>query len=240
MGDGVGNYVDVFTRSSTRRAMIITLFSAGIVTILALAAGSVLAWHLCTVRSRLAKALIWIAVLAPFWMGTVVKNYVVILILGREGPANDTLAAVGLPRVDMIYTTQAVISGMTYTMIPFAVFSLFGVLRGIDQTLPLAAQSMGASRLVALRTTVLPIAAPGVLASGGLVFAISVGFYITPVLLGGGQTPFMATVISSNIFGYYNYGFAAAASVVLLLVALLVLAFAFLAVGRERLLRAVA
>lgn len=237
---GLGNYADVFASDATRKAMVTTLLASVVVTVITVTVGATLAWYLVTARSTLVKAVLWLAVLAPFWMGTVVKNYAIILLIANDGVLNDVLSALGLGRAQLLYTTGAVIMGIVYSMVPYAVFSLYGVFVGIDQSLLAAARSMGATRARALRTVLLPLAMPGIVASAALVFAISIGFYVTPVLLGGGQAPFMASVISSNIFGYYDYGFASAASVLLLLVAVVVLAAALLAVGRERLMRAVA
>lgn len=237
---GLGNYTDVFESAATRKAMITTLLSSVAVTAITVTIGATLAWYLVTVRSNLVKAVLWLAVLAPFWMGTVVKNYAIILLVANEGLLNDVLGALGFGRVQVLYTTGAVIMGIVYSMVPYAVFSLYGVFVGIDRALLAAARSMGASRARALRTVLLPLAMPGIVASAALVFAISVGFYVTPVLLGGGQAPYMASVISANIFGFYDYGYASAASVLLLVVALLVIAVALVAVGRERLVRAVA
>lgn len=239
-GDGAGNYGDVLSSAATRKALITTLIAGVVVTVITVAIGAMLAWQLCTVRSGSARAILWLAVLAPFWMGTVVKNYAIVLLVSRQGLINDLLAAAGFGRVQILYTTGAVVIGITYTMIPYAVFSLYGVFAGIDQALPLAARSMGASRAQALRTVVAPLALPGIVASAALVFSITVGFYVTPVLLGGGQAAFMASAIQANIFDFYNYGFASAASAILLLVALLVLGGTLALVGRERLLRAVA
>lgn len=239
-GEGAKNYGDVLGSASARKALITTVLAALVVTAVTLVIGATLAWQLCTVRSRAARAVMWLAVLAPFWMGTVVKNYAIVLLVARQGLVNDILAALGFGRVQILYTTGAVIVGITYTMIPYAVFSLYGVFAAIDKTLPLAARSMGAGRLHALRTVVAPLALPGIVACAALVFAISVGFYVTPVLLGGGQAAFMASVIQANIFDFYNYGFAAAASAILLLVAVLVLGATIALVGRERLVRAVA
>jgi putative spermidine/putrescine transport system permease protein len=115
---------------------------------------------------------------------------------------------------------------------------LYGVFLTIDQSLPAAARGMGASRLYAMRTVVLPLALPGIVAAGALVFAISLGFYVTPVLLGGAQTPFLASFIGDYIFTFFDYPVAAAASVILLLAAMLTLIATLAIVGRERLVRA--
>jgi mannopine transport system permease protein len=239
-GEGTGNYSAVLDSAATRKALVTTLLAGLLITAITLVVGAMLAWQLCTVRSGAVRAVLWLAVLAPFWMGTVVKNYAIVLLVSREGLINDLLAALGLGRAQILYTTGAVVIGITYTMVPYAVFSLYSVFAGIDKTLPLAARSMGASRAQALRTVVAPLALPGIVASAALVFSISLGFYVTPVLLGGGQAAFMASAIQANIFDFYNYGFAAAASTILLVVAVLVLGATLALVGRERLVRAVA
>lgn len=240
VGGGLQNYGDVFSSESTRKALVTTLLASLLITTITVGVGSVLAWYICNARSGAVKVILWLAVLTPFWMGTVVKNYAIVLLISNDGLVNDVIAALGFDRVELLYTVAAVVIGIVYSMIPYAVFALYGVFSGIDPALPLAARSMGASRSRAIRTVVLPLALPGIVASAALVFSISVGFYVTPVLLGGGQTPFMASVIDANIFGFYNYGFASAASFILLAVTVVVLGVALKLVGRERLVRAVA
>lgn len=240
VGGGLQNYGDVFSSESTRKALVTTLLASLLITTITVGVGSVLAWFICNARSNAVKVILWLAVLTPFWMGTVVKNYAIVLLISNDGLVNDVIAALGFGRVELLYTVGAVIIGIVYSMVPYAVFALYGVFSGIDPALPLAARSMGASRSRAIRTVVLPLALPGIVASAALVFSISVGFYVTPVLLGGGQTPFMASVIDANIFGFYNYGFASAASFILLAVTVVVLGVALKLVGRERLVRAVA
>lgn len=239
-GDGLGNYQAVFESQSIRKALVTTVLASALVTAIAVCMGGMIAWYLRSVTNKYAKAILWLAVLAPIWMGTVVKNYSIILLISREGALNDLLGLVGIGPASILYTTTAVVIGMVYTMLPYAVFSMYAVMITIDDALLKAAQSMGASRLVAFRTVVVPLAVPGLVASSALVFAISVGFYITPVLLGGAQAPFMATVIDDNIFSFFNYPLASASSVVLLLIALIVVGVAIKLVGKERLVRAAA
>jgi putative spermidine/putrescine transport system permease protein len=238
-GEGLGNYAAVLESSAGRRTLITTVLAAALVSVAAAALGGVLAWYIRTVRSGAARTALWLAVLVPFWMGTVVKNYALVVLLSSEGPLNKLLELLGLPPQTVLYTSTAVGIGMVYTMIPYAAVSLYGVFLTIDESLLDAARSLGASRLRAVRTIVLPLAMPGILASAALVFAISLGFYVTPVLLGGAQTPFMANFIQDYIFTFFDVPVASAASVMLLAVALVVLALALRAVGRERLRRAV-
>jgi ABC-type spermidine/putrescine transport system permease subunit I len=239
-GQGIGNYEAVLQSSAGRRALIVTVLASVLVGAMAVLLGGLLAWHIRIASSAVVKAVLWLAVLAPFWMGTVVKNYAIVILLSAEGPLDKGLELVGLAPASLLYTSTAVGIGMVYTMIPYAAFALYGVFLTIDESLLLAARGMGASRARAIVSVLLPLAMPGILASGALVFAISLGFYVTPVLLGGAQTPFMASFIQDYIFTFYDYPIASAASVILLAVALLTLGLTLALVGRGRLRRAVA
>jgi mannopine transport system permease protein len=239
-GEGLGNYAAVLESPAGRRALITTLLSSVLVSAVAVGLGGLLAWHIKVSRSTLVRAVLWLAVLAPFWMGTVVKNYSIVILLSSEGPLDKGLELLGLAPVSWLYTSTAVALGMVYTMVPYAAFSLYGVFLTIDRSLLDAARGLGASRARAISSVMLPLAMPGIVASGALVFAISLGFYVTPVLLGGAQAPFMASYIQDYIFTFYDYPIASAASVILLVVALFTLGLALVLVGRGRLQRAAA
>lgn len=239
-GEGLGNYAAVLESPAGRRALITTLLSSVLVSAVAVGLGGLLAWYIKVSRSTLVRAVLWLAVLAPFWMGTVVKNYSIVILLSSEGPLDKGLELLGLAPVSWLYTSTAVALGMVYTMVPYAAFSLYGVFLTIDGSLLDAARGLGASRARAIGSVMLPLALPGIVASGALVFAISLGFYVTPVLLGGAQAPFMASYIQDYIFTFYDYPIASAASVILLAVALLTLGLALVLVGRGRLRRAAA
>jgi putative spermidine/putrescine transport system permease protein len=238
-GSGIGNYEAVFQSPAGRRALIVTVLSSVLVGAVAVLLGGLLAWHIRIAKNTAVKAVLWLAVLAPFWMGTVVKNYAIVILLSAEGPLDKGLELLGLAPVSLLYTSTAVGLGMVYTMVPYAAFSLYGVFLTIDESLLDAARGLGASRARAITSVMLPLAMPGIVASGALVFAISLGFYVTPVLLGGAQAPFMASFIQDYIFTFYDYPIASAASVILLAVALLTLGLALALVGRRRLQRAV-
>ncbi|HXC45825.1 MAG TPA: ABC transporter permease [Solirubrobacteraceae bacterium] len=239
-GEGAGNYAAVLESPAGRRALITTLLSSVFVSVVAVTLGGLLAWHIKVSGSSFVRAILWLAVLAPFWMGTVVKNYSIVILLSSEGPLDKGLELFGLAPVSWLYTSTAVAIGMVYTMVPYAAFSLYGVFLSIDRSLLDAARGLGASRARAITSVMLPLAMPGIVASGALVFAISLGFYVTPVLLGGAQAPFMASYIQDYIFTFYDYPIASAASVILLAVALLTLGIALALVGRGRLQRAAA
>ncbi|GAA1799495.1 ABC transporter permease [Planosporangium flavigriseum] len=232
-GDGPGNYVEAFKSSAIRKAILMTLAQSAAVTVLSVTLGSSLAWTLRRATRRSVTAVLWAAVLLPFWMGLVVKNYAFALLLAREGAVNHFLQKLGLidQPVQLLYTAFAVVLGMTYTMIPYAVLAAYPTMTMVDVELLNAAQGMGASKRKTFSTVLMPLIRPGIVASTAIVFAISIGFYVTPVLLGGAQTPFIATVISDDIFTFFNYPRAAASSVILLVIAISVLGLAMKAVG---------
>ena len=110
----------------------------------------------------------------------------------------------------------------------------------INLDLVQAAEGLGARRLSALATTVLPLSLPSLLASFTVVYIICVGFFLTPVLLGGATAPFTASLISSDVFEFYDVTSAAVSALVLLLSSLVIIAIAYAVVGKERLAKAVA
>jgi putative spermidine/putrescine transport system permease protein len=233
VGAGPQNYVDAVSSGAIRRAFVHTLLTSAAVTALSVGIGASLAWTLRRARRRVVTALIWAAVLLPFWMGVVVKNYAFALLFAREGLVNEVLLGLGLVDrpVQLLYTTTAVIVGMTYTMIPYAVLALYPSMSAVDLELMNAADGLGASRRKTFSSILLPLVMPGFIAAAAIVFAISIGFYVTPVLLGGAQAPFIATVIGDDIFTFFDYPRAAAASVLLLAIALLAIGAALKAVG---------
>src|SRR5690606_444653 len=107
--------------------------------------------------------------------------YAFVLLFARNGVINGALAALGLEPVSLLYTPTAVIFGITYSLIPFATLAMYAVVSTINPSLVIAARGMGATRFGAMRQVALPLAMPGFVAAGSLVFALSIGFYITPV-----------------------------------------------------------
>jgi ABC-type spermidine/putrescine transport system permease subunit I len=233
LGDGPGNYVEALSSNAVRRSIVMTLAESAAVTVLSVTVGSCFAWVLRRSTRKWLTAGLWAAVLLPFWMGVVVKNYAFALLLAREGLVNHLLRTLGLidQPLQLLYTAFAVVLGMTYTMIPYAVLATYPSMTMVDLELLNASRGLGASKRKTFTSVLLPLIRPGIIASTAIVFAISIGFYVTPVLLGGAQTPFIATVIGDDIFTYFNYPRAAASSVILLVIALSVLGLALKAVG---------
>lgn len=240
--DGLGNIGEFFESDANLRVLRITFVDSAIVTAISVTVGGVIAWTLVTTRRATTRALIWAALILPFLMGTVNKLFALGVILQAKGIVNETLIALGIidEPLKLLYNQFAVVLGMTYQMLPFAVLPLYASFRLINPELVLAAESLGASRIRAICNTVIPLAMPSVMASATIVFMVSVGFLLTPVLLGGATAPFLASFISSSLFDYYDVPGATVTALILLAASMIVIAVSYLLLGRERLARAVA
>ncbi len=165
--------------------------------------------------------LLLILVLVPFWSSILVRSYAWMVLLGRDGIINQLLlwmGAIGAP-LRLLYTSFAVYIAMVHVLLPFMILPLYAVLRGIDGNLLRAAASLGARPSAAFRQIVLPLSVPGISAGCLLVFILSLGFYITPALVGGPRDLMMAVLIQQQI-DQLNWPLGSALSVVLLVAAL--------------------
>jgi len=233
-------FADFFASPAARRSLLTTLRVSAIVTLLATLLGLVIAWELRTTRSRWKRAALWSATLFPLWTSVVVRNYAFTILLQRKGVVNTALVSAGIvdEPLGILYTDTAVILGMLYTMLPYAILPIYASLVNIDTTLVGAAESLGASRPRAIVGIVLPLIAPSVFAAAAITFVVSVGFYITPILLGGPDAPFLATFIDQQLFSLYDFPAAAATASILFVTAVLVVGYAWRVVGFDQLRRA--
>ncbi len=179
-------------------------------------------------------------VFVPFWMGSVVKLYSFTILLERLGLVNRVLLKLGLINdpLHLIYNQFAVVVGMVYQLLPYAVLPLLVVFNSIDEDLLRAAQGLGASRARAIRNVVLPLSLPGLMASTTIVYVVGLGFFLTPVLLGGATSPFSASFMYDDIFQYFDFTSATVSAIVLLAGGALVLLLASRLVGRDQLRKA--
>jgi putative spermidine/putrescine transport system permease protein len=238
MQDGLGAYGAFFANPVSTGALRRTLVSSAIVTLLTTGLGGVLAWRLRMTRSGLTRALIWLAILTPLWMGVIVKNYAFTILLGRGGPLSVLCAWLfGVEEVTLLYSQAAVVMGVFYSMLPYAALPLYVTFRSIDLDLLAAAENLGASRLQALTSVLLPLARPGLLATGIIVFVISIGFYITPVLLGGAKSPYLPSLIEQDLFQFYDEGAARISAAILLILATAIVGLAMKLLGARQLQR---
>jgi ABC-type spermidine/putrescine transport system permease subunit I len=211
------HYQSFFQTTTTLYSLRVTFEISLLVTILCLLVGYPLAYYLSTRPAKKANLLL-IPVLIPLWTSVLVRTYAWIAILGRNGVINQMFQKSGLIEqpLKLLYNQLGLTIGMVHVMMPFMVLSLYSVMVGIDRNLLKAAQNLGASPFKAFRKVFLPLSMPGILAGCILVFIISVGFFVTPALLGGPRDLMISMVIDQAVEVMLNWGFASAASFILL------------------------
>ncbi|WP_196906276.1 ABC transporter permease [Candidatus Symbiopectobacterium sp. 'North America'] len=181
-----------------------------------------------------------VIIIIPHFTSVLVRIYAWMVLLGSDGFVNQVLRALGLidTRLKLMYTPLGVLIGMTYILLPYMVLALYSVMRGIDPQLLRVAYSLGASRFRAFWRIFLPLSLPGVAAGSLLVFILSIGFFVTPALMGSPRDTMIAMVIENQLEVYFNWGFASALSALLLLCTLLLFWVYVRVVGLERLFEA--
>jgi mannopine transport system permease protein len=163
-----------------------------------------------------------VCVMVPLWTSVLIRSYAWITLLDRKGLINQLLLGLGLIQqpLTMLYTSGAVLVAMTHVLLPFMVLPIFSSLRSISPDLPRAALNLGAGRARAFLGVTLPLSLPGVFAGCLIVFVMSLGFYITPALVGGPRTLMIATLIGQQATELLNWPFAGALAFVLLALSL--------------------
>lgn len=201
-----------------------TIRLSAIITGLCLLIGFPLAYITARSGPKLRLALI-IMVVLPLMTSVVVRTFGWMVLLGRSGLVPATLRDFGLVNrsFSLMHTETAVVLGLTQVLLPFMVLSILGVLTRIDGRLEEAARTMGASFGQTLRSVVLPLAMPGIVAGSLLCFTISASSFVTPNLLGGSRIQVLASSIYSSVTQTLDWPFAAAQAVVLFAGVLLVL-----------------
>ena len=152
----------------------------------------------------------------PLITSSIVRTFGWIILLSNNGFINNVLEAFGFEEIQFLYNSHGIIIGLTHVLLPFMILTLMGALTNIDPALEQASKSLGASPWRSFYRIVLPMSIPGVIAGSLLVFALSASSFVTPALLGGVQTPVMATLIYQQAIISYDLPSAAATSLLLL------------------------
>ena len=236
-GFGLVNYARMLDDPGYALTFLRTFLTSAIVTAMCVLLGYPVAFLAAISRQRTAL-LILALVLVPFWTSVLVRTYAWLVLLQRTGLINRGLQGLGLidEPLALVHNLTGTIIGMVHVMLPFVVLTLYGSLKQIPEDLGRAAASLGARPGRVFLQVILPLSAPGLLAGAVFVFVLSLGFYITPELMGGGRTIMVAMLVQRNIDIYSQFGAASAVAMVLLAVTLLILWIADRVVPIERIL----
>jgi putative spermidine/putrescine transport system permease protein len=204
---GFDNYALLFTSAPILRMLITTARICVFTTAITLVLAYVVAYVL-THTSRLAQRVMVIGVLLPLWMSVLVRAFAWVTLLRREGLLNKALMAAGLidEPLALMWNEIGVVIGMVHYMLPLGILPLWAAMRAVDGSCLAAARSLGAGPLRTFFRVFLPLSLPGIIGAGLLVFIFSLGFFITPAILGGGKTIMAAEYINVQIQESLRWG----------------------------------
>jgi putative spermidine/putrescine transport system permease protein len=236
---GLQNYIAALAQPVYLRVFWNTVVIAGSVTGLCLMIGYPVAYTMAHAGERGRRFLVFV-ILVPFWTSLLVRSYAWLVLLQQNGLVNQALVGTGLlaEPAQLVYNRLGVLIGMVQVQLPFMVLPLYAVLSRIHPRYGQAAATLGAPPSTEFRRVYLPLSLPGVFTGCALVFITSLGYYITPALLGGRQDLMIAQLILIQIGDFGNWGVAGALAIILLFGAAVSLALLYrIAAARQRPLR---
>jgi putative spermidine/putrescine transport system permease protein len=215
---GVQNYKYVVSSDAVHNVFLTTLRICCTTTFVTLIAGYAFAYYL-THTSEVIRRVLFVCILIPMWVSVLVRAFTWIVLLRREGIINSSLMSAGLisSPLPLIWNEAGVVIGMCHFMLPYAIMPLYSTMRDVDQRLISAARGMGATGFYAFRRIFLPLTMPGIIGAAVLVFIFSLGFYVTPVILGGGRVLMIAEYTSVQIMEVLQWGIGTTLATVLVL-----------------------
>ena len=221
-----------YVGDAVQREVLLRTFTTGLqVTVICLLLGYPYAYAMVAFGPKV-RAALTLLVLVPFWTSLMVRTFAWVILLQDNGPAHAVLSLIGLDEVRLIRTNLGVVIGMSQILLPFMVLPLYAVMSGIDRRLVLASSSLGARPLTSFARIWVPLTMPGVGAGCLMVFISSLGFYVTPALLGAPDNALISQQIYVQVNGLLQWGRGGAMGVVLLLLTLLVLAVLMMVLRR--------
>lgn len=224
----IANYERLFTSRAVARVVQTTLAVSISTTLITMVIAYVIAFgmiHMSGGQRKLALLMVSI----PFWVSVLVRAFAWITILRSQGLLNSGLMSIGAitEPIQLVYNRVGVTIGMVHYMVPFAVLLLYANLTDIDRRVIQAARSLGARPMTVFLRVWLPMSMPGIAVTTIFILVFSLGFLITPALLGGGRTLMIAEYISVQISNTGRWDLATALSAALLIVVGLLLALVF-------------
>jgi putative spermidine/putrescine transport system permease protein len=216
-----------------RTVLLRTFVTAAEVTGVCVVLGFPYAYGMIAAGPRL-RAALTLLVLVPFWTSLMVRTFAWVILLQDHGPVQSLLAGLGLGHVQLIRSNLGVVIGMSQILLPFMVMPLYAVMSTIDRRLVKASASLGARAVTTFARIWLPLSMPGIGAGALMVFISSLGFYVTPALLGSPRNSLISQQIFTQVNSLLEWGRGGAMGAVLLLITLAILGLLGLAMRRSR------
>jgi putative spermidine/putrescine transport system permease protein len=224
----VANFEQIFSFSDTTYLRIAwtTIWIAAAVTATDIVLAFPIAYFMARVATPRTRSVLFVLVLLPLWSSYIVRVYAWRVILKENGLLNWTLNLVGLPNADIAFTRTSMWLVFSYVWLPFMIIPVYTALERIPDNFLEASGDLGARGFRTLRSIVLPLALPGIVAGSIFTFSLTLGDYLTPVLIGGPDAQFIGNVVFANVGVANNVPFAAAYATIPVLVIAVYLAIA--------------
>lgn len=197
------------------RSVLLALISTGVCILIGYPVSMILAGRDISRKSTLVLLFV-----LPMWMNFLLRTYAWMTLLDNKGVINTFLGALGLPRLNLLYTDFAVVLGMVYNFLPFMVLPIYSVLRKIDRSLIEAAEDLGANNTRVFLKVTFPLSLPGVVSGITMVFMPAVTTFIISKLLGGNQYMLIGNLIEDQFMRVYDWNFGSAISIIMMLLIL--------------------
>jgi putative spermidine/putrescine transport system permease protein len=204
------NFRTLWEGAAYRRIALRTIGIAAAVTVTDALIAFPFAYFMARIASRRTRAVLFVAVLLPLWSSYLVRVYAWRLILAKDGALNWSLAKLHLPEVGVAYSNTAMWIVFSYIWLPFMILPVYAALERIPHSYIEASRDLGARGWTTFRSVVLPLALPGIVAGSIFTFSLTLGDYITPVLVGGAGSQFIGNVVFESVGVSNNVPFAAA------------------------------
>jgi ABC-type spermidine/putrescine transport system permease subunit I len=216
-----------------------TNWIALIVTVTVLLIGYPIAYYLTTAKG-VGVSLVVLSIVLPYFTSIIVRTFSWMVLLGEHGLVNNTLLAAGIitQPISLMYNRIGVLIGMSYVLLPYMVLTLYAAMRSIDASLLRAAEGLGASGFYTFRRVYFPLSLHGVLSGALIVYILSIGFFITPALMGGQHDIMIAMLIDRALEVAVDWPSAALMSLTLLAVTLVLYAIYYRVTDIRRLIGA--
>jgi len=218
-GPGLDNFMRFFERADYVAVLIRTILVSLLATLVSAIIGYPIAYAISRYRGN--RNFLMMLVITPWLVSVVVRTYGWLVILGPRGTLNSLLLSMGLidGPLRMIFNMTGVVIGLVHVFVPFFIVSVLAVLLHLDRALEEASQMLCAGPLRTFLYVTWPLSLPGVITGAMLVYLLSTGAIVTPLLLGGVRDGMLATQIYQDVLQVFDYPKAASMAIVLVIVA---------------------
>jgi putative spermidine/putrescine transport system permease protein len=206
---GFQNYSALIDNAFLHRVWLNTLRICAITTLIAVIAGYLVAYVMAQVGER-QRILMFFCIVLTFWLSVLIRAFAWVMILRTEGMLNTALLSLGFIEqpVRLVRNEIGVLIGMAHYMLPVAILPIYSNMQTISRTYVNAARGLGARAWQTFFWVYMPLTKPGIVAASVLVFIFSLGFYITPAILGGGRVVMIAEYIRVSFDETLRWGYA--------------------------------